>query len=96
MKAVVLMSGNADESSWVVLGPDDLGAVLREAREAVGWTQQGLADAAGIHRSYLSDLEQGRTAQQVHRLLRLFRTLDLDVTVSTRQVTRGTAPRDES
>lgn len=78
------MSKYADEYSWVVLGPDDLGAVLRESRAAAGWTQQELADAAGVHRSYLSDLEQGRTSQQVQRLLRLLRTLGLEVTVSTR------------
>ena len=87
------MSENADVQSWVVLGPDDLGAVLREARAAGGWTQQELADAAGVHRSYLSDLEQGRTSQQVHRLLRLLRTLKLDVTVSTRDTGGRTEPQ---
>lgn len=88
------MSENTDARSWVVLGSDDLGAVLREARATAGWTQQELADAAGVHRSYLSDLEQGRTSQQVRRLLRLLRTLRLDVTVSTRD-TRGRTERQD-
>lgn len=78
------MPEEPDTPSWVVLGPDDLGAVLREARAAAGWSQQQLADAAGVHRSYLSDLEQGRTTQQVQRLLRLLRTLHLDVRVTAR------------
>jgi len=86
------LSEDADATSWVVLGPDDLGAVLREARAVRGWTQQKLADAAGVHRSYLSELEQGRTSQQVHRLLRLLRTLNLDVTVSTRDTDGRTKP----
>lgn len=90
------MSENADMQSWVVLAPADLGAVLREARAAAGWTQQELAEAAGVHRSYLSDLEQGRTSQQVHRLLRLLRTLKLDVTVSTRETDARAAPPDHA
>lgn len=68
----------------------------REARAAAGWTQQELAEAAGVHRSYLSDLEQGRTSQQVHRLLRLLRTLKLDFTVSTRKTDARAAPRDRA
>lgn len=90
------MSENTDARSWVVLGSDDLGAVLREARATAGWTQQELADAAGVHRSYLSDLEQGRTSQQVRRLLRLLRTLRLDVTVSTRDTGGRTERQDHA
>jgi DNA-binding XRE family transcriptional regulator len=35
------------------------GAVVRRRRVAAGLTQEGLADAAGLHRTYISLLERG-------------------------------------
>ncbi|MFM9829754.1 MAG: helix-turn-helix domain-containing protein [Sphingomonas sp.] len=37
-----------------------LAANLRKAREAKGWSQEDFADRAGIHRTYVSDIERGR------------------------------------
>ena len=36
-----------------------LGANLRRAREKLGWSQEELADRAGIHRTYISGVERG-------------------------------------
>lgn len=36
------------------------GDVVREARLAAGWTQEELAHRAGVHRTYVGDLENGR------------------------------------
>ncbi|WP_100868566.1 helix-turn-helix domain-containing protein [Novosphingobium kunmingense] len=33
---------------------------LRRRREANNWSQEEFADRAGIHRTYVSDLERGR------------------------------------
>ena len=33
---------------------------VRKAREAKGWSQEDFADRAGIHRTYVSDIERGR------------------------------------
>lgn len=36
-----------------------LGTNLRKLREANGWSQEAFADMAGIHRTYVSDIERG-------------------------------------
>jgi transcriptional regulator with XRE-family HTH domain len=37
-----------------------LGKNVRRLREARGWSQEDYADRAGIHRTYVSDIERGR------------------------------------
>ena len=36
-----------------------LGRNVRKLREAKGWSQEDYADRAGIHRTYVSDIERG-------------------------------------
>ncbi len=43
-------------------GPDILGRfgfAVKDRREAMGLTQEEFAERAGIHRTYLSDIERG-------------------------------------
>jgi transcriptional regulator with XRE-family HTH domain len=37
-----------------------LGQNVRKLREAKGWSQEDYADRAGIHRTYVSDIERGK------------------------------------
>jgi transcriptional regulator with XRE-family HTH domain len=37
-----------------------LGLNIRRRREAEGWSQEDYAERAGIHRTYVSDIERGR------------------------------------
>lgn len=37
-----------------------LGSNVRRLREAKGWSQEDYADRAGIHRTYVSDIERGK------------------------------------
>jgi transcriptional regulator with XRE-family HTH domain len=37
-----------------------LGQNLRRLRQEQGWSQEDYADRAGIHRTYVSDIERGR------------------------------------
>lgn len=36
-----------------------LGANIRRLRQEAGWSQEDYADRAGIHRTYVSDIERG-------------------------------------
>ena len=36
-----------------------LGSNVRRLREEAGWSQEDFADRAGIHRTYVSDIERG-------------------------------------
>ena len=52
-----------------------LGQNVRRLREEQGWSQEDYADRAGIHRTYVSDIERGRrnpTITVVEKLARPF------------------------
>jgi transcriptional regulator with XRE-family HTH domain len=44
----------------------------------LGLSQEELAERAGLHRTYISSLEQGRRNVAVHNVVRLAEALDLD------------------
>lgn len=52
-----------------------VGPAIRAYRTEAGLTQQQLADMAGLHRSYISELEQGKQTEQLRRILRLLKLL---------------------
>jgi len=39
--------------------PESVGNRIRELRKAKGWTQEQLAEAAGLHYSYIGGVERG-------------------------------------
>lgn len=50
-----------------------LGRNVRRLREQAGWSQEDYADRAGIHRTYVSDIERGArnpTIEVVEKLAR--------------------------
>lgn len=58
--------------------PEALAAVLRSGRQAKGWTQEDLADAAQMGTSTLRAIEAGRArGPSVYTVLRLMRSLDV-------------------
>jgi transcriptional regulator with XRE-family HTH domain len=64
-----------------VYTPDSLGAAIRHYRVEAGLTQAELAEMAGLHRTYLSDLERGKETEQVKRILRVLRQLGVRMTL---------------
>jgi transcriptional regulator with XRE-family HTH domain len=71
-----------DPKAFRVYNPASLGAAIKHYREQAGLTQAELAEKAGIHRSYLSELETGAETEQLRRILRVLRQLGLRITVS--------------
>jgi transcriptional regulator with XRE-family HTH domain len=56
-----------------------LGAALARLRSAHGVTQESLALACGVQRSYIAELERGRRNPSVETLLRIAAALDVSL-----------------
>ena len=61
----------------IALEPDDLGAAVRAARRARGWTQARLAERAGTSRQWVSGFEQGHHRAELGMALRVVRAVGL-------------------
>jgi len=66
-----------------------LGREIRSARKSRGMTQQELADALGLTREYVHQLEVGRPTQQLTRLVRTMHSLGIDLVAQPRTPRRG-------
>jgi HTH-type transcriptional regulator / antitoxin HipB len=60
-----------------IASPQELGAVIRRERRALGLRLEDLALAAGVGMRFLSELERGKATAQLDRALRVIRTLGL-------------------
>jgi transcriptional regulator with XRE-family HTH domain len=61
--------------------PASLGAAIRHYRQQSGLSQAELAERAGLNRTYLSNLEQGKETEQVKRILRILKQLGVRMTL---------------
>ena len=57
-----------------------VGRRIRALRSEKGWTQQQLADMAGIGRVHVSELENGKREAGLRMLERIASTLDVRIT----------------
>lgn len=64
-----------------IYSPTSLGDAIRHYRHDAGLTQAQLAEAVGLQRSYLSELENGKETEQLTRLLRVLRRLGVRMTL---------------
>ncbi|MGE8143489.1 helix-turn-helix domain-containing protein [Novosphingobium sp. NPDC080210] len=55
-----------------------LGANLKRLRTAKGWSQEDYAFEAGIHRTYISDIERGARNPTIEVLVKLAAPLDVE------------------
>jgi transcriptional regulator with XRE-family HTH domain len=64
------------------------GLAVKLGREALGLTQEELAERAGIHRTYLSDVERGSRNVSLVNIERLASALSLEVSELFRRAER--------
>ncbi len=63
-----------------------LGDRIREKRKSLGWTQEELADNAGIDRSYIGGVERGQRNVTFTILCRICSALGCDVAALTKDI----------
>lgn len=64
------------------------GETLRRFRTERGWSQERLAEAAGITLNYVGNLERGEQGPSLNVLLRISRALDIDASSCVAVFTR--------
>jgi transcriptional regulator with XRE-family HTH domain len=64
------------------------GFAVKVRREELGLTQEDLADRAGIHRTYLSDIERGSRNLSLINIDRIAAALSLTISSLFQQVER--------
>ena len=74
------------DTEYIIRGPQSFGMALHEFRIRHGITQAELANASGLHRSYLSDLERGASTGAMRNFLTACRVLDLEIVVRPRKI----------
>jgi HTH-type transcriptional regulator/antitoxin HipB len=80
-----------------VFDPRELGEALRRARRAKRMTQIELAQSANVARSAVQKLEEGRGTVNLDTVLKLLRTLSLDLEIVSRSSAYGrTSEKDPS
>ena len=74
-----LTSTIVEDQSEVAVEADIFGKRVRQLRLAAGWTQEQLAEAAGITTTYTSDLERGTKVPSLTIVLRISRAFRMSV-----------------
>ena len=57
----------------------DFGAAVRALREAHSWSQEQLAEHAGLNRSYVGEIERGTAIASIVTVEKLARALDVPI-----------------
>jgi transcriptional regulator with XRE-family HTH domain len=76
-----------EDQSVVAIEAEIFGKRLRQLRLKAGWTQEQLAEAAGITTTYTSDLERGTKVPSLTIVLRLSRAFKVSVAEMLRDFT---------
>ena len=65
---------------------NELGQRIREKRKALSWTQEALADKAGIDRSYIGGVERGERNLTFTVLCKICEAFGCDVAMLTKNI----------
>lgn len=65
------------------------GKTVRRLREQAGYSQEGFADRAKVHRTYMGTVERGETNLTLENIEKLARALDLKAWQLLKEVEEG-------
>jgi transcriptional regulator with XRE-family HTH domain len=66
-------------TKFAFFNADDFGRTIAEGRRVAGVTQQELADAVGVDRTYLSRIEQGNPSIQLEHVFKMLQHLGIKI-----------------
>ena len=70
--------------SEIARSAGQLGAVIREARRAKGFTQMQLGELTGLRQATISKIEKGEDTTRIGTITNVLAALDLELTVRIR------------
>jgi len=79
----------------IITSVKSLGGLIRQRRLDLGLSQTQLANAAGVSRPWVSELEGGKTSAAVGLVLVVTDVLGLQINIATTQFARAQAPGDQ-
>lgn len=62
---------------------NDIGALIRDRRSGLGWTQEELARRVGVSRLWVVQLEKGKPTAQIGLALRALKELGVELDASS-------------
>ena len=71
----------------------EFGASVRERRKQLGLSQEALAERADLHRTYVSDIENGLRNISLENIQRLSQALDIPLAALFSRVESGAASK---
>lgn len=71
----------ADIGGVEITSPEDLGLLIRRAREKRNLSQQRFADLAGVGRRFVSELENGKATLELGKVLKVMRAAGVSIFV---------------
>ncbi|HET6400786.1 MAG TPA: helix-turn-helix transcriptional regulator [Candidatus Kapabacteria bacterium] len=58
--------------------PELVGKNIRAYRERIGLSQEAFADAAGLHRTYITQVEQGKRNISISNIFKIAKALEIE------------------
>ena len=75
--------------NYPIASASDIGNVIKMERKRQGVLQRDVAEMSGVSLHFLSNLENGKPAVELQKVLQVFLTLGISMQVITRQPETG-------
>ncbi len=73
-----------------------IGSKIRELRSAKGYSQEGIADAAGMGRTYMGRVERGEQNISIQNLIQIAFALNVELAEITPRLSELTNPTEDN